>query len=193
MAGREPKAARDVRVLSADWVVPVEGPPIRDGAIAIEDGVIVAVAAATEIGEGERYRDAVILPGFVNAHSHLEYAVYGGFGDGLSFGPWIARHVERKARIDLEDMKAIARFGAEAFDVVFTDLAMPRVSGWQVARAIKEMAPAVPVFLVTGFGVELSAEERRAHGVDAVLVKPLKIQEILDTVALIAPRRVQPT
>ena len=89
--------------------------------------------------------------------------------------------------------EAIARFGAEAFDVVFTDLAMPRVSGWQVARAIKEMAPAVPVFLVTGFGVELSAEERRAHGVDAVLVKPLKIQEILDTVALIAPRRVQPT
>ena len=99
-------------MLSADWVVPVEGPPIRDGAVAIEDGFIVAVGAAAEIGGGERHRDAVILPGFVNAHSHLEYAVYGGFGDGLSFGPWIALHVERKARIDLEDMEAIARFGA---------------------------------------------------------------------------------
>ena len=99
-------------MLSADWVVPVEGPPIRDGAVAIEDGLIVAVGSAAEIGAGERYRDAVILPGFVNAHSHLEYAVYGGFGDGLSFGPWIALHVERKARIDLEDMEAIARFGA---------------------------------------------------------------------------------
>ena len=101
-----------MRVLSADWVVPVEGPPIRDGAVAIEDGLIVAVGAAADIGAGERYRGAVILPGFVNAHSHLEYAVYGGFGDGLSFGPWIALHVERKARIDLEDMEAIARFGA---------------------------------------------------------------------------------
>ena len=99
-------------MLSADWVVPVEGPPIRDGAVAIEDGFIVAVGAAAELGTGERYRDAVILPGFVNAHSHLEYAVYGGFGDGLSFGPWIALHVERKARIELEDMEAIARFGA---------------------------------------------------------------------------------
>ncbi len=101
-----------MRVLSADWVVPVEGPPIRDGAVAIEDGAITAVGLAADLGEGVRYRDAVILPGFVNAHSHLEYAVYGGFGDGLSFGPWIALHVERKQRIDLADMEAIARFGA---------------------------------------------------------------------------------
>ena len=93
----------------------------------------------------------------------------------------------------LDGAEAIARFGAEPFDLVFTDLAMPRVSGWQVARAVKEIAPAVPVFLVTGFGVELSAEERRTHGVDAVLVKPLKIQQILDVVAQVARGRVQPT
>jgi len=48
----------------------------------------------------------------------------------------------------------------------------------------------VPVIVVTGFGVELAAEERRAHGVDLVLVKPLKIQEILDVVAQVARRRV---
>jgi len=81
---------------------------------------------------------------------------------------------------------AIARFQAERFDLVVTDLAMPRVSGWQVARAVKQTAPQVPVFLVTGFGVELSPEERRAHGVDLVLVKPLQIQEILDAVAEVA-------
>jgi GAF domain-containing protein/CheY-like chemotaxis protein len=85
--------------------------------------------------------------------------------------------------------EAIARFAAEPFDLVVTDLAMPRVSGWQVARAVKHAAPHVPVFLVTGFGVELSAEERRAHGVDLVLVKPLQIQEILDAVAEVARAR----
>ena len=89
--------------------------------------------------------------------------------------------------------EAIARFGAEPFDLVFTDLAMPRVSGWQVARAIKEMAPTVPIFLITGFGVELTPEERRTHGVDAVLVKPVRIQEILDVVAQVARRRGEPT
>ncbi len=85
--------------------------------------------------------------------------------------------------------EAIARFGAEPFDLVVTDLAMPRVSGWQVARAVKQVAPTVPVFLVTGFGVELSADERRAHGVDLVLVKPIQIQEILDAVAEVARAR----
>ena len=74
-------------------------------------------------------------------------------------------------------------------DVLLLDLAMPRVSGWQVARAVKQVAPHVPVFLVTGFGVELSAEERRTHGVDLVLVKPLQIQEILDAVAEVARSR----
>jgi len=85
--------------------------------------------------------------------------------------------------------EAIARVRAEAFDVVLTDLAMPDVSGWQVARAIKQMAPTLPVFLVTGFGVELSADERRANGVDAVLVKPLQMQDILDAVAEVARAR----
>jgi 5-methylthioadenosine/S-adenosylhomocysteine deaminase len=101
-----------VRILSADWVVPVEGPPISDGAVSIEDDRIVAVGAASELGKGERFPDAVILPGFVNAHSHLEYAVYNGFGDGLSFAPWILIHMERKARIGIEEMEAIARVGA---------------------------------------------------------------------------------
>jgi CheY-like chemotaxis protein len=84
---------------------------------------------------------------------------------------------------------AIERFHAEPFDVVLTDLAMPRVSGWQVARAVKQVAPRVPVFLVSGFGVELSAEERRANGVDLVLVKPLQMQEVLDAVAEVARSR----
>jgi signal transduction histidine kinase/CheY-like chemotaxis protein len=89
--------------------------------------------------------------------------------------------------------EAIDRFRREGFDVVFTDLAMPGLSGWQVARAVKAAAPSVPVFLVTGFGVELSADERRAHGVDLVLSKPLDIDSILDAVAFAANRQADST
>ena len=101
-----------MRILSADWVLPVEGEPIENGAVVIEDGGIAAVGTARELGEGERFADSAIVPGFVNAHTHLEYAVYAGFGDGLSFGPWISTHVERKSRLERADMEAIARLGA---------------------------------------------------------------------------------
>ncbi len=100
------------RVLSADWVLPIEGPPIAEGAVALEDGRIAVVGTRAELGEGERFDGAAILPGLVNAHTHLEYAVYAGFGDGLPFGPWLALHIERKARIGWEEFLAIARLGA---------------------------------------------------------------------------------
>ncbi|HEX6761351.1 MAG TPA: amidohydrolase family protein [Gaiellaceae bacterium] len=94
--------------VSADWVLPVDGPPIAGGRVRYTDGAIVEVGA----GRAERhYANAAILPGFVNAHSHLEYAVYAGFGDGLPFGPWIATHIERKGRLDREQMLAVARRG----------------------------------------------------------------------------------
>ena len=101
-----------MRILSADWVVPVSGEPIRDGAVAIEGGRLTAVGTQDELGRGEHHPDAVIVPGFVNAHSHLEYAMYAGFGDGLPFATWILIHVERKGRIGVDEMEHIARVGA---------------------------------------------------------------------------------
>ncbi|HEY9458633.1 MAG TPA: amidohydrolase family protein [Gaiella sp.] len=102
-----------MRVISADWVVPVEGGPIADGAVAVaDDGTIAAVGPVSELGEGERFEGCAIVPGFVDCHTHLEYAVYAGFGDGLPFSSWIGMHVTRKGLLDLDDMRAIAVDGA---------------------------------------------------------------------------------
>jgi len=86
---------------------------------------------------------------------------------------------------------AIERLRDERFDAVFTDLAMPGVSGWQVARAVKDKTPEVPVFVVTGFGVELSPEERRAHGVAAIFSKPLNIEDLVSAVAQVLRMRAE--
>ena len=95
--------------VSADWVIPVDGPPIENGRVTWADGRIVDVSE----GRADRhYADAVILPGLVNAHSHLEYAVYAGFGDGELFGSWLTTHITRKRNLAYEHMLAIARRGA---------------------------------------------------------------------------------
>ena len=126
-----------MRTVSADWVVPVEGTPIADGAVAIaDDGTIAAVAPASELGEGTRYDGCVIVPGFVNAHSHIEYAVYAGFGDGLPFVPWIGMHIQRKAALDFDDMVAIATVGAhECLRSGITTIGDCSFSGAAVAAA----------------------------------------------------------
>src|SRR5690242_2064926 len=59
-------------------VFPVTAPPIRNGAVAAEDGRILAVGTATDLQErypGARMVDLgerALLPGLVNAHTHLE-------------------------------------------------------------------------------------------------------------------------
>ncbi len=70
-------------VLQAGWVVPVEGPPVRDGAVAVEDGRIVSVGArrAIEAPRASQVRDlgpGVLMPGLVNAHCHLELSHLAG-------------------------------------------------------------------------------------------------------------------
>ncbi len=143
------------RVLSADWVLPIEGDPIEHGAVAVEDRHITAVGTADELGSGERFPGAVILPGFVNAHSHLEYAVYAGFGDGLDFGEWILLHIERKARIGWDEFVAIARAGAaECLRSGITTVGDASFSG-AAAVAAADLGLRATVYLeVFGTGVE---------------------------------------
>jgi 5-methylthioadenosine/S-adenosylhomocysteine deaminase len=143
--------------LSADWVLPVDGQPIEGGRVRWEGGEIVEVGP----GRAERhYSDAVILPGFVNAHSHLEYAVYAGFGDGTPFGAWLKTHVERKARLRLEDMVAIARCGvADSFRTGITTTADYSFSG-AGAIAAAELGLRATVYLEV-FGDDPEDARRR--------------------------------
>ena len=61
----------------------------------------------------------------------------------------------------------------ESIDVVVTDVGMPGMGGLEVARAAKEIAPTVPVVVVTGYADREDIASARGREVDAVLVKPV--------------------
>jgi signal transduction histidine kinase len=67
----------------------------------------------------------------------------------------------------------VRAFSAGRYDMVLTDLGLPDMDGWQVATEIKQWAPAVPIALITGWGLNLDRDEIRRRGVDLLVKKPL--------------------
>jgi CheY-like chemotaxis protein/anti-sigma regulatory factor (Ser/Thr protein kinase) len=78
--------------------------------------------------------------------------------------------------------KGIDVFKNGSFDLVLTDLGMPGISGWEVASAIKKLAPGVSIAVITGWDIRLGRDELKQKGVDMVINKPFKVKQVLKLV-----------
>jgi signal transduction histidine kinase/ActR/RegA family two-component response regulator/putative methionine-R-sulfoxide reductase with GAF domain len=76
----------------------------------------------------------------------------------------------------------LSRLHEEPFDLVFTDLGLPGLSGWEVTRLVKMRRPETPVVLVTGWGDQIELADALRRGVSYVLPKPFDVEEIRATV-----------
>ena len=68
-------------ILRAHWVLPISAPPIENGWVSVSDGRVVEVGRGRppeEVGEAEDLGDVALLPGLVNAHTHLELSWLAG-------------------------------------------------------------------------------------------------------------------
>ena len=75
------------------------------------------------------------------------------------------------------------RFRSEKFDLVFTDLGMPKISGWEVGKTIKGMNPKIPIVMITGWGMELNKEKMSESGIDLVVSKPFGFDQVVQLVS----------
>jgi signal transduction histidine kinase len=76
--------------------------------------------------------------------------------------------------------EAINLFEPGNYDLVITDLGMPDVSGWDVAKAVKQKSPDTPVVLITGWGVQVDSAQRDKLGINGVIAKPFSRQTLSD-------------
>ncbi len=84
--------------------------------------------------------------------------------------------------------EALELFDTQSFKAVFTDVGMPGMSGWELARAIRERNNDIPLAVITGWGDAVSSTEQEQAGVDWVVAKPFSIDSIAEIVADIARR-----
>jgi PAS domain S-box-containing protein len=85
--------------------------------------------------------------------------------------------------VALSGTDGVRRASLDVYDLVFTDLGMPDMSGWEVAASIGRAKPGLPVALVTGWGSSLDEEDARRKGVVAIVHKPFEIDELVRTAA----------
>ena len=100
--------------IRADWVCPVSGPPLEDAAVGVEGGRIVEVRQGRLPGGADAsFPGCALLPGFVNAHAHLELTVMRGFLESLPFPDWLRKLTRTKYEVlTREDLTVSARLGA---------------------------------------------------------------------------------
>jgi cytosine/adenosine deaminase-related metal-dependent hydrolase len=111
------------KLLTAAWVAPMTGAPIREAGVVFSNGRIEAVGGTTELrtiypdAEIEEMGDAVILPGLVNAHTHLELSHISRGWRPTHLAQWIVETVlpqtSRAGMAMPEDVEAATQAGVE--------------------------------------------------------------------------------
>ncbi len=89
-----------------------------------------------------------------------------------------------KAETRSSPLEALNTFqkNPDDYDLIITDLTMPKMTGDKFAKEIKKIRQDIPIILCTGLCPESDVDQSRETGINCVLVKPLTIQELAETV-----------
>ncbi len=75
-------------------------------------------------------------------------------------------------------IEAIAKFNPDKFDLVITDLRMPKKGGMEVLKEIKTSSPKTPVIVITAYGTVSTAVEAMKFGASEFIMKPFSLDEL---------------
>ena len=135
-------------IYSTRWVLPIASAAIQNGAVAIDGSTIVGFGSHADIvtrfpgAQVSDFGNAVILPGLVNAHSHLELTVMRGFleREESDFFAWLKKLTIARGAMTSDELFASAMFGAiEAARAGVTCLADASSSALEVMKAVQQI------------------------------------------------------
>lgn len=160
----------------------------------IVEGLGGLITVYSEPGKGSNFH--VFLPQFQNTVSCLAPTVPGstcrplGKGEGVLFvddeiglavvSLNLLESLGYKVTTRTSGIEALAAFRADPnrFDVVITDLTMPQMTGLELARALRQIRPDIPIILCTGFSGTVTPERLKAAGISRLTAKPLILDDL---------------
>lgn len=158
-------------VYRARWILPIEQPPIDGGWVAIDDGVIVEIGRGAPARAHQDLGAVALMPGLVNAHTHLELSwMAGKVPPAPTMDAWIRAlmQLRREASPALDEQSREARLALDAARASGT-LAFGDISNTLLtAPMLAEAAPGSVIFHeLLGFAAH-DAGARAAEGADSV-------------------------
>jgi response regulator RpfG family c-di-GMP phosphodiesterase len=92
--------------------------------------------------------------------------------------------------VALDGLEGIEKVRSKEYDIVFTDLCMPRLNGIDFLKEIKKLEPTLPVVIITGFSTIENAINAMREGASDFIEKPFQIEKVVSvTEKLICQRK----
>lgn len=79
--------------------------------------------------------------------------------------------------------EGVTKFQDKEFDLVITDRSMPDINGVQLSTLIKQLAPKIPVMMLTGFGGMMESADEELASVDSIIGKPITLAKFRKAIA----------
>jgi len=167
------------------------GLSVSYGIIERHDGTI---SVTSKVGEGTTFH--IDLP-FDNSSQHADEAEHAPISAATSLSVLVVddeavvRETLAEMLADLDHKvvtaesgrDAVEKIGIDDFDIVFTDLAMPEMDGWETAREIRKQKPELPVVLVTGYGATAQPPSGEVDLVADIIGKPFDFEQVTGAIA----------
>jgi signal transduction histidine kinase/ActR/RegA family two-component response regulator len=109
----------------------------------------------------------------------------------IDFEQQILERLGYKVISKTDSEEALEEFAAQPdqFDLVITDMTMPKMTGDQLARKMMDIKPEIPVILCTGFNEAITEEKALAMGIDKFVMKPIVKDKLANTIRAVLDNR----
>ena len=105
--------------------------------------------------------------------------------DDKNIAKLIKEIVERRgntAVVTVDGDEAYKVFSSIKFDLIITDLKMPKKDGMSLIKMIREKNKDIPIIIITGYGSDKTRATAKDYGVTTILSKPCSIADITQAI-----------
>ena len=110
----------------------------------------------------------------------------------VDIGRKMLEHLGHEVVVRTSSLEALEAFrnNPERFDLVISDKTMPQMTGFDLAREIKQIRPDIPIIICTGFSDTTDSDKAKAMGIIGLVMKPIVMREMAETIKRVSDGKV---